>query len=370
MKINPLIKLIVALVLITGAALWYGCSRDNSAKEAGRVKIGGTNCWLRADKVPPQRLLEQAESLIQFYEQSLNDEGEDSQILKINAAAGERPVPVGAHVFEILMKSLNFARLSDGRYDPSAAPLYELWQKATVENQTPSRTLVHSVLEQVDYRRIRMNEGMQHVYIPDKRMQMSMQPGLDGFVVDKTAELLQQNRVADICISKGTARRAINGNSQFTFTEEILYENITEQTKPVCTLKNLKSRSLVSLYAQQHLLIDLSSGYPVENGLICLVSTGPEAYAAEVLAFSVAAGDLNSGIALVEEMPFFEVLCVTDQQEIICTSGLEPHLSDIDSEYTLRVFDSRAEEDTHDERIAYFRSVVPVGTAAGKNILR
>ncbi len=370
MKTKLLIRLIIVLILITAAALWYGCNRDNSGREPGRIKIGGTNSWLKAREAPPQRLLKQAESRVQFYEQSLNDEGEDSQVLKINAAAGERPVRIDAHVFEILKKSLSFARLSDGRYDPSAAPLYELWHKSSIENQTPSRTLVHSMLEQVDYRRIRTNEGMQHVFLPDKRMRISMQPGLDGFVVDKIAELLHQNGVADICISKGIARRSINGNSQFTFNEEILYENITEQSEPVCTMKNLKARSLVSLYAQQHLLIDLTSGYPVENGLICLVSTGPEAYAAEVLAFMVATGELNSGIALVEEMPFFEVLCITDQQEIICTSGLEPHVSDIDSEYTLRVFNSRAEEDIHDERIAYLRSVVPFGTADGKNILR
>ncbi|MFW5712259.1 MAG: FAD:protein FMN transferase [Spirochaetota bacterium] len=370
MKINPLIKLMIALVLISAAALWYGCSRDNSAKEPGRIKIGGTNCWLRAHKAPPQNLLEQAESQVRFYEQSLNDEVDGSQILDINAAAGERPVRVDAHVFEILRKSLNFARLSDGRYDPSAAPLYDLWRKTTVENQTPSRNLVYSALEHVDYTRIRTNKGMQHVYLPDKRMQISMQPGLDGFVVDKAAELLQRNGVADVCISKGIVRRSINGNSQFTFSEEILYENITERNVPVCTLKNLKARCLVSLYARQHLLIDLISGYPVKNGLVCLVSTGPEAYAAEVLAFTVATGDLHSGIALVEEIPFFEVLCITDQKEIICTSGFESHLSDIDSEYTLRVFDSRAEEDIPDERIAYFRSVVPFGTADGKNIFR
>lgn len=378
MKGNSLIKLLVALIVLCAITAWYGCSGNGSEQETGRMRIGGADCRLSASKTPPARLLEEAEGLVQLYEQSLSDQGDKSQIVKINAAAGQRPVQVDEHVIEVLKKSLNYARLSDGRYDPSAAPVYELWEKRTEENRVVRRSLVHSALEQVDFRRIRVNEGMRQVYIPDEAMRISMQPGMDGFIVDKAAELFQRNGVTDVCLSKGIVRRAINGNSQYTFSEEVLYENGEKQSGYVGKLKNLKSKALVTLYSQKRLFINLNSGFPAENGLICLVSFGPEAYAAEILAFTVAAGDLHSGIALVEEMPFFEVLCITEDQEIMCTTGVEPLLSEINPDYTLRVFDPRVkkdmkkdmEKDTQDEQVAYLRSVVPAGITYGKNILR
>ncbi len=370
MKRPPLISLLFVLIVLCGLAAWYGCSRDGSDQKANPILIGGTDCRLRAKRTLPTKVIEEAESIVQRYERNLNDKGSESQIARINLAAGLRPVQVDGYIIEILKKSLNYARLSDGRYDPSAAPLYELWENWTGESRTVQRSRVHSVLEQVHFRRIRMSEGVRQVFIPDEGMRISMHPGMDGYIVDKTADLLQSRGVADVCIAKGIVRRAINGSTQYTFAEEILYENGKVQSGYVVTLHNLKARALATLYTSEHLLINLSSGFPVENGLICLVSTGPEAYAAEVLAFTVASGDLNSGLALVAELPFFEVLCITENREIFCTAGLEPHVDEIDSDYTLHVFDSRVEEDLKNEQVAYIRPVVSVGTADGKNILR
>lgn len=370
MKLKPFHKYFIALVLLVGIAGWYSCGRNTAGAGPGRIGIGGEECWLTAERKPSSRILKQAEELVQEYEQLLTDRGGDSQVVKINSAAGRSPVQVHPEVIDILQKSLNFARLSDGRYDPSAAPLYDLWKGASEQQKQPERDLVHSLLEQVDFRRISMNAGMRQVYIPDEGMQITMQPGLDGYIVDKTAELFQGSRTRDICIGRGVVRRVVNGNSQFTYPKEVLYADADRQSLPVLTLNNLKTRSMATLYASEHLLINLTSGFPVRNGLVALVSTGPEAYATEVLAHTVAAGELVSGIALVEEIPFFEVLCITEDRKIICTSGFEPHLSEINSEYTLHVYDPRVEEDIQNEQIAYLRPLVSAGTADGKNILR
>ncbi len=370
MKPKPAYRWFFLLILIVGVVAGYGCGRSSSDGGPERIQIGGEDCWLTAKRKPSRRILKQAEELVQEHEQLLVDQGAGSHVVKINSSAGQSPVQVHPKVIGILRKSLNFAQLSDGRYDPSAAPLYDLWRKAAEQQQQPARSLVYSLLDQVNFRRISVNAGMRQVYIPDAGMQITMQPGLNGYVVDRAAELFQQNEIGDIIISKGVVRKAVHGDSRITYPKEVLYADAERHSEPVLTLNNLKTRAIVTLYASEHLFIDLSSGFPAKNGLVALVCIGPDAYASEVLTYTVATGELVSGIALVEEMPFFEVLCITEDQEIICTSGIEPHLRILNSEYTLHVYDSRVEKDIRNERIAYLRPLVSVGTADGENILR
>ncbi len=50
---------------------------------------------------------------------------------------------------------------------------------------------------------------------------------------------------------------------------------------------------------------------------------------------------MSTAGALVEELPFFEVVCVTEEYEVFCTSGFEAYLSGLNPEYTLYVNKSR-----------------------------
>jgi thiamine biosynthesis lipoprotein len=279
--------------------------------------------------------------MVHSYEEQLNAGAAGSQILKINSAANQRPVTVDTGVFEAIQKSIIFARLSGGRYDPSAAPLYNLWRGALSEGNTPSRTEIYAALGSVNFRGINMNPDLQQVYLPDSSMQVTLEPGLDGYIVDKVADLLQQHNIVDVSISKGVVRRSINGESEFTFDEEVLYENDDPSGTPIVTLKNLKTRALSRFHTSRRLLLNLSAGYPAKNRVSCVASIGPEAHAAEILAHLVATGEITRGIALVEELPFFEVICVTEEYEVFCTSGFESYLSELNPEYTLYVNKSR-----------------------------
>lgn len=344
LKLMVRIKLLLELLLVTmivGSPLWQACNRRDSSLETRAFHVGLSDCRITSLKGTPSRVRRQVEEMVHSYQEQLSADSAGSQILKINSAANQGPVTVDSGVFEVLQKSITFARLSGGRYDPSAAPLYKLWRRAQSEGKKPSRTEIYAALGSVNFRRIDMNPDSQQVYLPDSSMQVTLEPGLDGYIVDKVADLLQQHNMVDVSISKGVVKRSINGESEFTFEEEVLYENDESFDTPIVTLKNLKARALASFHTSSLLLLNLSTGYPTQNRVSCVASIGPEAHAAEILAHIVAAGEISRGIALVEELPFFEVICVTEEYEVFCTSGFEPYLSDLNPKYTLHVNNSR-----------------------------
>ncbi|MFO7731584.1 MAG: FAD:protein FMN transferase [Spirochaetia bacterium] len=344
LKLMVRIKLFLEFVLVTmvvGSSIWQACSPKDTSLEACEFIVSRSDCRITSLKKIPSKVRRQLEEMVHSYEEQLSASAKGSQIYKINSAANKRPVTVDKGLFEVLQKSITFARVSGGRYDPSAAPLYKLWRKALSEGKKPSRTEIYTALESVNFRRIKMDPDSQQIYLPDASMQVTLEPGLDGYIVDKVADLLQQHSVVDVSISKGVVKRSINGESKFTFDEEVLYENDDPSGTPIVSLKNLKARSLSRFHTSPRLFLNLGTGYPAKNNISSVASIGPEAYAAEILAHIVASGEIAGGIALVEELPFFEVICVTEDQEVFCTSGFEPYLSDLNPEYTLYVNNSR-----------------------------
>ena len=338
------IKLFLGLVLVTiiiSSPVWQACSPRDSTLKPREFQVGRSDCRVTSLKRITPRVRRHLEELVHSSEEQLKANTAGSQILKINSAASERPVTVDTGVFEVIQKSITFARLSGGRYDPSAAPLYELWRRAQFEKKNPSRTEIYAALGAVDFRRIITDPELQQVYLPDSSMKVSLEPGLDGYIVDKVADLLQQHNIVDVSISKGVVKRSINGESEFTFDKEVLYEKDDPSGTPIVTLKNLKARGLSFFHTSRRLLLNLSTGYPTKNNISWVACIGPESHAAEILAHIVAAGEIGRGITLVEELPFFEVVCVSEEYKVFCTSGFESYLSDLNPEYTLYVNNSR-----------------------------
>lgn len=328
--------LIVLLIIVGGGILWYGCSRRDEDSGPSRILIEGSNCSVNSHYKLSKSILTQLHSMVDSCEQKLSLNRKNSQIAKINDAAGLQPVEVDNEVMSIVRKSLNFARLSQGRYDPSAAPLYSLWRTAIEEGREPSRDDIYSLLEKVNYRRITMDIESNQVFISEKGMQISMEPGIDGYTVDKVTALLHQHNLSDICISKGIVQ-CTNQN------EIVLYESEGQRegrgSLPVIKLKGTNFHAFAELHNEGRLLLNLTTGYPVKTGICCVATFGPDAYAAEVLAHIVASGMIVSGISLVEEIPFFEVVCFTEDREVFCTSGIRRYIEDIHPEYTLHTFD-------------------------------
>ena len=67
----------------------------------------------------------------------MSDYKPDSELSKVNREAFANPVKVSPELFEILQKSVEFSRLSNGAFDITVGPLVDLWHKAGEANSMP-----------------------------------------------------------------------------------------------------------------------------------------------------------------------------------------------------------------------------------------
>ena len=87
---------------------------------------------------------------------------DDSEINKFNKLDKLKPEDVDAELYKVVSKSLKISELSDGYYDPTIQPLYDLWgfgsgsTKFEIDN-FPDMSLISNKLHKIGFKKIIQN---------------------------------------------------------------------------------------------------------------------------------------------------------------------------------------------------------------------
>jgi len=242
--------------------------------------------------------------------------GMGEQIDRLCEMAGTERVSFNDDLFMLIEKSVNFARISNGMYDPTAAPLYRLWALYQSSADQPSRDDVYRLLETVDYSGIRIFPETKEVFLEQTGMRMDMEEITDGYIIDWCAEMMAEYDFIGLILECGNVTRYVLRRGAEEIDCSTRHEITDRKQLPVLSLKNCENRAVAVIYPQGRLILDPRNGYPVRNTLWCVVTIGPDALSVDALAFIIAASGARQGIGLINDMPFFDALCVTRNREV------------------------------------------------------
>ena len=117
----------------------------------------------------------------------------DSEISRVNQAAGVEPVKVGPELLACVRASLEIARWSGGAFDISWASLRGLWDfSASSAHVPPSKASVKQRLPLWNYRNIVLDEGAQTLFLKRAGMQIGLGGVAKGYALDRAGEILRQ----------------------------------------------------------------------------------------------------------------------------------------------------------------------------------
>lgn len=129
-------RFLVHLGLLAGAGLLPFATRavplgrrPPMRLETARPSLG---TWVRVvvvdgDEARAARGVERAFAAIALVDRQMSIHRTDSQLSRVNAAAGERAVAVDAEVLDVVERALDGATRTDGLYDPTILPLMRLY---------------------------------------------------------------------------------------------------------------------------------------------------------------------------------------------------------------------------------------------------
>lgn len=291
----------------------------------------GTYMTLTAYGESAQTALELSEDKIRELEAmwSVTDEGSD--IYKVNHSSG-MPVAINRETAEVLSFALDMAEQTNGALDPTVSPLITAWGFISGEYSIPAEDEVKNLLPYIDYRKVILEENS--VTLPDG-MQLDLGAVGKGYTGDILSELLQEHGVTSALLDIGGNIQMIGRKPdgsrwrlgiQNPFGEGSL--GVLESEDGAVVTSGNYERYFVGedgkVYGH---IIDPKTGNPAESGLASASIIAKEGGRCDALSTAVYVMGLEKATEYWKENGGFEMLLVTDENEIYLTEGIRDDFS-------------------------------------------
>ena len=324
----PVLILLLSLVLFISAT---GCSRTQPEAVTANDFALGTTCSVKLYGLQNRKYLQPALDIAKKVEQNMSVHLKESEISRINAAAGESSLNVSKETFALLLRAREFSAIGDGVFDLTIGPLVSLWDIGSGNETVPGENAIAAALELVDYTDVVF--GPEGNYVGLKRNGMNIDLGAiaKGYAADKMVDYLRASDVPSGIINLGGNVYAFGEKPgggpwkigiQSPSDDRGKYIGVVETGSSAVVTSGKYERYFVADGIRYHHILNTDNGYPVENGVASVSIVSRDATAADALSTLVFALGLEEGLRLSEEMAGVEAIIVTEDNTVYTTSGL------------------------------------------------
>ncbi len=133
----------------------------------------------------------------------MSDYQPTSELMRLCENSGGPPVEVSVDLFEILKKSEEYAKMTDGAFDVSIGPVVRLWRKARRTRTMPKAEEIKKALELVDYRKIKLDAKGRTVQLLLMGMMLDLGGIAKGYAADAALLVLRQHGIPRALVAAG-----------------------------------------------------------------------------------------------------------------------------------------------------------------------
>lgn len=269
--------------------------------------------------------LDSAFALCAAYEKLFSRTDPSSALYTLNHAAGE-PVALDPELEEVLRTACALAEETGGRFDPTVAPLSDLWDFGN-GGRLPSAEEIAAALPRVGYDKVVFEEG--GVLLQDGAA-VDLGGIAKGYIGDRLRDCLIENGVTSGLIDLGGNILCIGGRKDGgDFTVGVKNPQNTAALSAVVKVSDMAvatsggyERCFTEEGVTYHHILDPKTGYPAESDLASATVLCREGERADALSTVCFLYGKEGALALIESLPDTEALLITASGEVVCTSGL------------------------------------------------
>lgn len=125
---------------------------------------------------------------------------DDSEITRVNLAAGKKPVKVSPEMIEVVEHAAEISKLSGGVFDVTIGPLVVLWQMRLKEGKPPTDEEIARVRPLVNYKNIVIDKKASTIFLKKPGMIMDF-GGMKGYTADRVASLFKKRGINNAIIA-------------------------------------------------------------------------------------------------------------------------------------------------------------------------
>jgi len=338
---------IVAPALLLSAVAWfvYGASHnsgdrpivtvtksegaDGSMVRAARPLMGTIfqlSIWAPPGKQPQAaEALQEAFRLVETIQSRVSSWDKASDTSAVNQNAGQGSVRVGSELIDLLGKSLTLARQTEGAFDITGGPLFELWKQTRKTATLPTDEQIRRCLEIIGHEKVVLSGDRVELAAPGMRIDFGAIG--KGYAADRVAELLQSRGFENYIIDAGGDVLVGGSRGNTPWQVAVRHPRKGEflavfgaSDRAIATSGDYEQFSVIGGERYSHIL-DTRTGRPA-RGLVSVSIVARRAADADALATAVFVMGPQRGLEFVESLSDVEALLVAEDGQISLSSKL------------------------------------------------
>lgn len=115
----------------------------------------------------------------------------ESELSRVNASAGVRPVPVSPDALAVVQRSLQAAEMTDGAFNIAIGPAVEAWS-VTERARVPSAAELDSLKPLLDLRAVHVDVGERTIYLEKVGMRIDIGGIGKGYAADQAVAAMKK----------------------------------------------------------------------------------------------------------------------------------------------------------------------------------
>lgn len=187
---------VIALCLsLAGVSVLSCADRDVVEADSGLQLVMGTFAHVVVvadDSATAKKCVAAALEEIRRVDELMSDYKSDSDIGRANAQAAEHPVQVSDSTYEVLQRSIEFSKLSDGAFDVTVGPLVALFREEKKAGVVPTEEQIAQAKARVGFEKLELDEQNRTVRFSVEGMRLDLGAIAKGYAVDKAIEAAQR----------------------------------------------------------------------------------------------------------------------------------------------------------------------------------
>jgi thiamine biosynthesis lipoprotein len=128
----------------------------------------------------------------------------DSELSRVNAAAGKAAIAVGPETFEVVKESLHASAISGGTFDITFETLHGLWKfDQDLDPHPPSDAQIKLKLPFVGYKHVKLDDANKTIFLDVAGTKISLGGIAKGYAVDRAAAVLDKEGLRAFYVQAG-----------------------------------------------------------------------------------------------------------------------------------------------------------------------
>ena len=320
MRYKRILAAIVAVALLSGLS---GCSALSKKRDLTYSDtLFDTVIKVEILDYSDEEVIKGCEDICKKYDAMFSKTNENSEISKINQAAGQ-PVEVSDDMITIIKKGLYSSRLSQGAFDITIGSVSNLWDFKSEEPVIPAADAVAAAKNHVNFQNIILKNNT--VTLTDPNTQLDVGAIAKGYIADRLKDYLKENGVKHAVINLGGNVLTLGTKADGSDYNIAIQKPFDKSGEAIASVK-ISDKSVVTTGNYQryfekdgkiyHHVLDPKTGMPCETDLYSVSIITVSSLTADALSTVCFLKGYQEALALVNQLNNVDAVFVTSDNKV------------------------------------------------------